>query len=78
MRLRELLDVPPSRRRERDALGALVIGFAEFILTSASRGFRVLVSSNVWVTGRARQEIEAEEGTGGITRPGVVFSWVGG
>eukprot|EP00614_Pseudopedinella_elastica_P019629 CAMPEP_0172650878 /NCGR_PEP_ID=MMETSP1068-20121228/242519_1 /TAXON_ID=35684 /ORGANISM="Pseudopedinella elastica, Strain CCMP716" /LENGTH=179 /DNA_ID=CAMNT_0013465253 /DNA_START=541 /DNA_END=1079 /DNA_ORIENTATION=- len=54
MRLRKLPDVLPSRRRGRDALGALVNDFAEFFSTSASRGFCVLVSSNARMTKAAR------------------------
>ena len=48
MRLFELPDVLSFRRRERDALGELVNDFAEFFSTSASRGFRVLVSLGAW------------------------------
>ena len=36
-----------SRPRERGALGGVVTEYAAFFSTSASRGFRVLVSSSI-------------------------------
>ena len=47
MKLHELPDVFRSLPHEIDALGEIVTGFIAFFSTSASQGFRVLVTSIV-------------------------------
>ena len=58
--------VLPSRRRGRDALGELANDFAESFSTSASRGFRVLVSSSIW----EMEEAAASDNPGRTSKAG--------